>query len=374
MQSHGIMDTNTRLTALDVLRGITIAAMIMVNTPGSWSYVYWPFLHAEWHGFTPTDAIFPFFLFIAGVSIHFAFKKFNREEHKKALKKIIKRTLIIFVIGLFLNLFPKFNFDTVRVFGVLQRIAIAYGIGASLCLLLNKRSLIYITIVILILYWALLYFLVPENPFGPQTNLVGKIDLLLLGPKHVWKGLGFPFDPEGLLSSLPSVATVIIGNLAGRLLTKSNSNLKSVKSFFIYGFALIVIGWIWGYGFPINKSLWTSSYVCFSAGFAMVFLASLIWVIDIKGFIKWSKPFIHFGTNSLFIFVFSGLYVRSMIYLIKITSAQEETINGYQYIYTKLFVPIAGNMNGSLLFAITHIIFFWVLVYILFKNKIFIKI
>ncbi|NOY48241.1 MAG: DUF1624 domain-containing protein, partial [Chlorobi bacterium] len=303
-----ILHTNTRLTALDVLRGLTIAAMIMVNTPGSWSYVYWPFLHAEWHGFTPTDAIFPFFLFIVGVSIHFAFKKFNPKEHKKGLKKIIKRVIIIFAIGLLLNLFPKFNFDTVRIFGVLQRIAIAYGIGASLCLLLNKRSLIYITIGILLLYWGLLYFLVPENPFEPQTNLVGKIDLFLLGSKHVWKGLGFPFDPEGLLSSLPSVATVIIGNLVGRLLTKSNSNLNRVKSLFIYGFALIVIGWIWGYDFPINKSLWTSSYVCFSAGLAMVVLASLIWIIDIKGFIKWSKPFIHFGTNSLFIFVFSGLY------------------------------------------------------------------
>lgn len=368
------MNSNTRLTALDVLRGITIALMILVNTPGSWSYVYWPLLHAEWHGFTPTDAIFPFFLFIVGVSIHFAFKKFNKEDHKKALKKIVKRTILIFAIGMFLNLFPKFNFDTVRVFGVLQRIAIAYGIGATLCLFLNKKILIYITIGVLVLYWGLLYFLVPENPFEPQTNLVGKIDLFLFGPKHMWQGLGFPFDPEGLFSSLSSVATVIIGNLVGSLITKSTTNLKTVKSLIIYGFALIVIGWVWGYIFPINKSLWTSSYVCFSAGLAMVVLASLIWIIDIKGFNRWSNPFIHFGTNSLFIFVFAGLYGRVMIYLIKITSTQGETINGYQYIYTKLFVPISGNMNGSLLFAIMHIIFFWGLVYILFKNKIFIKI
>ena len=368
------MELKSRLIALDVLRGSTIALMILVNTPGSWSYVYPPLLHAKWHGFTPTDAVFPFFLFIVGVSVHFAFKKYSLKQYNRALLKIGKRTLIIFAIGFFLNLYPKFNFDTVRVFGVLQRIAIAYGIGAVLCLLLNKKMLVFTLISILLVYWGLLYFLVPDNPYEPQTNLVGKIDLFLLGPEHVWKGLGFPFDPEGLLSSLPAIGTVIIGNFTGQLITKSNSNLNTVKNLSIYGSILIAIGWLWGDIFPINKSLWTSSYVCFSAGLAIMFLALLIWIIDIKGYKKWSTPFIHFGTNPLFIFVLSGLYVKSIIYLVKFTNDHEETVTGYEKLYNELFVPLADKMNGSLLFAITHIIFFWALVYILFKKKIFIKI
>jgi len=368
------MTSNTRLVALDVFRGLTIALMILVNTPGSWSYVYPPLLHAKWNGITPTDLVFPFFLFIVGVSTYFAFKKFTPQQYNSALKKIFKRTLIIFGIGLFLNLFPKFNFDTVRIFGVLQRIAIAYGIGATLCLFVKKRMLIYITISILFLYWWLLYFFVSVNPYGPQTNLVGKIDLFLFGTKHIWKGLGFFFDPEGLLSSLPSIGTVIIGNLTGRFIIKSKTNLNSVKFLFIWGCVLIILGWFWGYFFPINKSLWTSSYVCLTSGFAMIFFALLIWIIDVKGINKWSKPFIHFGTNSLFIFVFSSLYIKSMIYLIKYTNALGETISGYQYIYMKLFVPIVGNINGSLLFAITHTLFFWSIVFVLFKKKIFIKI
>ncbi|MCI2228759.1 heparan-alpha-glucosaminide N-acetyltransferase domain-containing protein [Polaribacter sp. MSW13] len=368
------METKERLKALDVLRGITIASMILVNTPGSWSYVYWPLLHAKWHGFTPTDAVFPFFLFIVGVSIHFAFKNFKPGENKKALKKIIKRTIIIFAIGLFLNLFPKFNFETVRYFGILQRIAIAYGVGASLCLFFKKRNLAYIIIGILVLYWAILYFFVPENPFGPQTNLVGKIDLYLFGSNHVWKGLGFPFDPEGLLSTLPSISTVLIGSLTGGFLSNASKNSVKIKTLLSYGISLMILGYVWGFVFPINKSLWTSSYVCFAAGLAMVVLALLIWIIDVKKYSKWSIPFIHFGTNPLFIFVFSGLYVKTMIYLIKITNAQGETTTGLKYIYQNIFVPFAGNMNGSLFFAIAHIFFFWSLVYVLYRNKIFIKI
>ncbi|WOD43158.1 acyltransferase family protein [Hwangdonia lutea] len=367
------MELNSRIIALDVLRGLTIALMILVNTPGSWSYVYPPLLHAKWHGFTPTDAVFPFFLFIVGVSIHFAFKKYKSGQFNQALLKIGKRTLIIFAIGFFLNLYPKFNFDTVRIFGVLQRIAIAYGIGATLSLFFDKKTLIFLLSSMLLLYWGLLYFLVPENPYAPQTNLVKEIDLFLLGSEHMWKGLGFPFDPEGLLSSLPAIGTVIFGNLAGQLISKSSSHLNTVKSLFIYGAILTMIGWFWGYIFPINKSLWTSSFVCFSAGLAMLFLALLIWVIDINGLKKWSSPFIHFGTNSLFIFVFSGLYVKSL-YLIKLTNEQGEKVNGYNSLYNEVFVPIAGKMNGSLLFAITHIIFFWALVYLLYKKKIFIKI
>lgn len=368
------MAVTQRLIALDVLRGLTIALMIMVNTPGSWSYVYPPLLHAKWHGCTPTDLVFPFFLFIVGVSMFYSFKKFEKGITSKSFKKVIKRTLIIFLIGLFLNLFPKFNFESLRFLGVLQRIAIAYGFAALMCLQFNVKTLKYIFVLILVGYWGLLYFGNPIDPYAPTENLVQLVDLAILGENHMWKGLGFAFDPEGLLSSLPSIATVLLGYFTGTIIEISKSTLETIKKLVVYGFILTVIGLVWGTVFPINKSLWTSTYVIYTGGLALLFLAFLLWIIDEKGFKKWSTPFIHFGTNPLFIFVFSGVYVKTIIYLVKIKVSSGETLTGYSYLYNHIFVPIAGNMNGSLLFAITHIIFFWFLTYVLYKRKIFIKI
>jgi predicted acyltransferase len=363
-----------RLIALDVLRGLTIALMIMVNTPGSWSYVYPPLLHAKWHGCTPTDLVFPFFLFIVGVSMFYSFKKFEKGITAVSFKKVIKRTIIIFLLGLFLNLFPKFNFENVRFLGVLQRIAIAYGFAALLCLQFNVKVLKYIFVSILLGYWGLLYFGNPIDPYAQTGNLVQQLDLALLGENHMWKGLGFAFDPEGLLSSLPSIATVLLGYFVGNIIDLSKSTLNTVKSLLLYGSILTVVGYVWGLVFPINKSLWTSTYVIYTGGLALLFLAFLLWIIDVKGIKQWTRPFIHFGTNPLFIFMFSGVYVKTIIYLVKITTATGETLTGYSYLYKHIFAPIAGNMNGSLLFAITHIIFFWFLTYVLYKRKIFIKI
>ncbi len=206
------------------------------------------------------------------------------------------------------------------------------------------------------------------------TKFAREVDLAVFGENHIYKGFGIPFDPEGLIASIPAVATVLLGYISGRLIERSGGTSKAIKKLTTYGSVLVVVGWFWGYIFPINKALWTSSYVLFAGGLAMVFLGILLWIIDIKGIKKWSNPFIHFGTNPLFIFVFSGLYVKSIIYLIKTTDSSGEVINGYKYLYTNIFVPIGGNMNGSLLFAITHILFFWLLVYVLYKRKIFIKI
>ncbi|UMB60023.1 DUF5009 domain-containing protein [Lutibacter sp. A80] len=368
------MAVSQRLIALDVLRGLTIALMIMVNTPGSWSYVYPPLLHAKWHGCTPTDLVFPFFLFIVGVSMFYSFKKFNKGITSSSFKKVIKRTLIIFLLGLFLNLFPKFNFENVRFLGVLQRIAIAYGLAALLCLQFNVKTLKYIFAAILLGYWGILYFGNPIAPFDQTGNLVQQIDLAILGENHMYKGLGFTFDPEGLLSSFPSIATVLLGYFAGNIIEFSKSTLDTIKKFVMYGLILAVVGLVWGTIFPINKSLWTSTYVIYAGGLALLFLALLLWIIDVKGFKKWSTPFIHFGTNPLFIFMFSGIYVKTIIYLVKINMSNGDTLTGYSYLYNQVFVPIAGNMNGSLLFAITHIIFFWFLTYVLYRKKIFIKI
>lgn len=363
-----------RLVALDVLRGLTIALMIMVNTPGSWSYVYAPLLHSKWHGCTPTDLVFPFFLFIVGVSMWYSFKKFGSGITKKGLLKVLKRFLIIFLLGIFLNAFPKFNFESLRVFGVLQRIGIAYAIAAILCMQFNYKQLLFIFSVILLGYWGLLYFGGAGDVYGLATNVVGKVDLILFGEQHMYGGFGIPFDPEGLLSSIPSVATVLIGYFSGRLIEFSSSTIQAIKRLALYGVVVSIIGFGWSYVFPMNKPLWTSTYVLYTGGLAMLFLALLLWIIDVKGIQKWTRPFIHFGTNPLFIFVFSGIYVKTIIYLVKSTNSEGEVVTGYSYLYTNIFVPIAGNMNGSLLFAIIHIIFFWLLTYILYRKKIFIKI
>jgi len=363
-----------RLIALDVLRGLTIALMIMVNTPGSWGYVYPPLLHATWHGCTPTDLVFPFFLFIVGVSMFYSFKKFKKGITATSFRKVIKRTLIIFLLGLFLNLFPKFDFEHVRYLGVLQRIAIAYGLTALLCLQFNVKVLKYIFVSILLGYWGLLYLGNPIDPFAKIGNLVQQLDLALLGENHMYRGLGFTFDPEGLLSSLPSISTVLLGYFIGNTIDTSKNILDTIKKLILYGAILTLVGFVWGTVFPINKSLWTSTYVIYTGGLALLFLAFLLWIIDIKGLKKWSTPFIHFGTNPLFIFMFSGIYVKTIIYLVNIVDSSGETLTGYSYLYKHIFVPIAGNMNGSLLFAITHIIFFWFLTYVLYKRKIFIKI
>lgn len=363
-----------RLMALDVMRGLTIALMIMVNTPGSWSYVYPPLLHSTWNGCTPTDLVFPFFLFIVGVSMWFSFKKFDKGITKKSLYKVLKRFSIMFILGVFLNGFPYFEFENLRYLGVLQRIAIAYFIGALLCMQFNYKTMLLIFIGILISYWGLLYLGVSEGPYELSTNLVRKIDILLFGENHLYNGFGIPFDPEGLLSALPSVGTLLMGYFTGRIIDTSLNTINAIKKLLSIGALVTFMGWIWNFTFPINKALWTSSYVLYTAGLAMVFLAGLLWFIDVKGFKKWATPFIHFGTNPLAIYMFSGIYVSAIIYLIQIPTASGKVLSGYNYLYANLFVPLAGNMNGSLLFAIAHIIFFWFLTYLLYKKKIFIKI
>lgn len=369
------MAVSKRLVSIDVLRGLTIALMILVNTPGSWSYVYAPLRHAEWHGCTPTDLVFPFFLFIVGLSVYFSFKKYDTRLSKPATYKILKRTLLIFLIGLLLNLYPYFNFEKVRIMGVLQRIALAYGIGALLCLALNTRALLAVLVGILLGYWALLYFGAPVDPYALKENIVRRFDVFVFGEQHIYKGYGIPFDPEGLLSAIPSVGTVIIGYLMGKTMDRRDAIGPKIKSLLIYGGIMTVLGFVWGLVFPINKPLWTSSYVLYTAGLGTLFLALLIYLVDYKKYGTALKPFIHFGSNPLFIFVFSGVYVKTISYLIKVPSSyNEEAISLYKYLYEEQFAPAFGPMNGSLLFAISHIIVFWLICYVLYRNKIFIKI
>jgi predicted acyltransferase len=369
------MQKAERYLALDVLRGITVALMILVNTPGSWSHVYAPFLHSEWHGCTPTDLVFPFFLFVVGVSMFFSFSKYNNTLNRETLLKIGKRTLLIFAIGLFLNSFPQWatDYSKLRFMGVLQRIALAYGVAAVLVLAVNRKYLPYIGGAILLIYWLLMYILGGADPYSLEGNFARVIDIAVFGENHIYKGFGIPFDPEGLFSTIPAVVTIIVGYLVGSLIKISERKMVPQK-LLISGIALIVVGFLWGFLFPINKPIWTSSYVLYTAGWASVLLALLVYLIDIKGYSRWSSFFVVFGVNPLFIFALSGLWSRILGRLIHVSMPDGTTMSGSVWLYNQVFVPFAGNMNGSLLFALAHILVFWFIGFVLYKKKIFIKV
>jgi len=344
--------------------------MILVNTPGSWSYIYAPLKHAPWNGCTPTDLVFPFFLFIVGTSMWYSFKKYGSGLTSSGLKKVLKRFLVIYLLGLFLNGFPNFDLENLRIYGVLQRIAIAYAIGAILCMKFNPKQLIYISFILLFGYWAIIHF---GGTYDLDGNVVRKLDLFLLGESHIYGGYGIPFDPEGLISSIPSVVTVLIGYFAGLIIDKSKDVMAGIKKLILFGVVLVIAGKIWNLGFPINKPIWSSSYVVYAGGLAMLFLAFLLWLIDVKQFKRAFIPFKHFGMNPLFIFVLSGLLGR-LLGFIKVENAIGKTTTILNYYYTDILVPILGNLNGSLFYAISHVIFFWLVAYTLYKKKIFIKI
>lgn len=363
------MNTSQRYYALDVFRGMTIALMILVNTPGSWTYVYAPLRHAKWHGLTPTDLVFPFFLFIIGTAMMFSFSKFDFCRTKELYLKIFKRTLIIFILGIIIQLFAAFrggfDFEHFRIMGVLQRIALAYGVSAILVLRFKIQQLWIIVIMSLIGYWQLLAW---SGGYELKTNFIRIFDLTILGENHLWTGNGLPFDPEGLLSTVPSIMTIILGFFAGVMIHTTNDQKDNVKKMIIMGIGLTLIGWVWSFTMPINKQLWTSSYVLVTAGIAFIILAILIRVIDINGHKKPFRSFEIFGTNSLFVFAASGLWINIMLWI----RVNDKTL--YSYMYTDWFVPLAGNLNGSLLFAIAHVVSWWFILYFMYRKKIFIKI
>jgi len=363
-----------RLISLDAFRGITIAGMILVNNPGSWSHVYAPLRHAEWHGWTPTDLIFPFFLFIVGVSMTLSFAKQREKDmsERDLHLKVVKRALLIFVLGLFLNAFPRFDFATLRIFGVLQRIALAYLFASLITLRSGQTGQIRWAGGLLLFYWVVMKA-VPVPGFGAgdlsmEGNLAAWIDRSLFG-QHLWRTL---YDPEGLISTIPAIATVLLGVLTGRVIHSDRKQADICNLLFVWGWGAILAGLVMGIWFPINKALWTSSYVLFSAGAALQFLALCYWLIDVKGIHRWAGPAIHFGMNPLAIFVGSGLLVKMLI-LIKVGADADRT-SLYAWIYNNLFVPLAGPMNGSLLFALGNVLFWLVVATVLYRKRIFVKI
>jgi predicted acyltransferase len=365
--------TGNRLVSLDIFRGLTIAFMILVNTPGSWDYVYAPLSHAKWNGCTPTDLVFPFFLFIVGVSTFYSLKKYGNEFNTGSLWRILRRMLLIFAVGLFLAIFPKFvrDYSSLRIMGVLQRIALAYGIGAVICLTVRRDYLWIVVSVILLGYWGLLVLFGGTDPYSLDSNVVREADLAILGASHMYKGYGIPFDSEGLLSTIPSVATVIIGYFIGEMISKGSEGGKTVMKLLLFGAASAGLGILWGLFLPINKPLWTSSYVLYTAGLAMVLLAMIYLIADVFRLQKWGTFFLVFGTNAIFSYFLAGIWTRTMLN-VKLQSGADR-ITLYSWIYQKIFVPLAGNLNGSLFFAIFQVLLVWSLVLILYRKRIFIK-
>ena len=364
---------SARLVSLDIFRGLTIAFMIIVNTPGSWDYVYPPLRHAKWHGCTPTDLVFPFFLFIVGVSTFYSLKKYGNEFNTGSVIRIVRRMILIFMVGLFLAIFPKFirDYSTLRIMGVLQRIAIAYGIGAIICLTVKRDYLWIVVAVILLGYWALLAIFGGPDPYSLESNLAARVDLALLGSGHIYKGFGVPFEPEGLLSTLPAIATVIIGYFTGELISRTNEGGTTVIRLLLLGAASAGLGYLWGLFFPINKPLWTSSYVLYTAGLAMILLAVIYLVADVFKLQKWGTFFLVFGTNAIFAYSLAGIWTRIMLN-VRI-GGEEGQLNLYSWIYQKIFAPLAGPMTGSFLFAVTQVLIIWGIVLILYRKKVFIK-
>jgi len=367
-----------RLVALDVFRGATIALMITVNNPGSWGHIYAPLRHAQWFGCTPTDLVFPFFLFIVGVAMWFAFMKFDHKLTKEAGRKILKRTLIIFLIGLVLNILRPVGgfaelFTKWRLVGVLQRIALCYGIASVMVLTIDKKKVAWIAGLMLVFYWLLL---AATGGYQMENTLARRFDLWIMGEGHVYHGYGMPFDPEGLLSTIPAIVTVLLGYFAGQLISSESDQKVIVKKLIINGVILALGGLLWGLFFPIGKPIWTSSYVLYTGGLAMLCLGIAILFIDVLGYKSWTKPFVVFGANPLFIFVLSGLVAKTIVYLIHVRNAAGEIITVKEWLYTAVFVPLANGslINGSLLFALTLITMYWLIADILYKKKIFIKI
>jgi len=368
-----MVKNTTRLISLDIFRGLTLTFMIIVNTPGSWQYVYPPLRHAEWHGCSPTDLVFPFFLFIVGLSTFYSLKKYGNEFNGSSIFRIIRRMVTIFAVGLFLNIFPFFtrDYSTLRIMGVLQRIALAYGIGAIICLAVRREFLWILIAILLLLYWGLLVFLGGADPFSLQGNFPLKVDLAILGVNHLYKGFGIPFDPEGIFSTIPAICTVIIGYFIGGMISKDSATWKTVLKIILFGIAAIGLGYLWNVVFPLNKPLWTSSYVLYSAGFAMIVLSVIYLIADVLTFQIWGTFFLVFGTNSLFAYFLAGIWTRLLLF-IKVPSGDNK-INLYTWIYEKICVPVAGNMNGSLMFALLQMLLVWGVALILYRKKILIR-
>jgi predicted acyltransferase len=387
----GTRNAGARYYSLDVFRGATVALMILVNNPGSWGNIYSPLEHATWHGCTPTDLVFPFFLFAVGNALAFVMPRFEQAGTAVFLKKVVKRTVLIFLIGLFLNWSPFVRYEgdhlvfktweNIRILGVLQRIALCYLFASLAVYFLKGKKVIVFSVFILLAYWFLCFMLGDaRDPYSLAGYFGTRVDLNILGAGHVYKGEGVPFDPEGLTSTMAAIVQVILGFLVGQYIRQKGKTFEMLAHLFIAGAVLIFLGYCWDLVFPINKKIWTSSYVLYTTGLAMMVLGLLIYLLEFrnaKG--AWSRFFDVFGKNPLFIFFLSGFLPR-ILALIRWTdhvdpSGKPVYTSPFPWFYEHICKPVSENLkNGSLLYAICMIAFYWLIVYILDKKKIYIKV
>ncbi|RIJ43175.1 DUF1624 domain-containing protein [Pontibacter oryzae] len=370
-----------RYLSLDVLRGLTVALMVIVNTPGSWGSIYAPLRHAPWHGFTVTDLVFPTFLFAVGNAMSFSMRKFALQPNSEFLQKVFKRTALIFMIGVLLRCFPfvahaegggleLIDFSTVRIMGVLQRIALCYLIGSLVVHYLKIRGSILFSVLVLLGYWAALYFFGTQpDPYSLEGNAALKFDLLFFSPEILYKGYGIPFDPEGLLSTIPAAVNVVAGYLAGVYIQKSGNNLSTVLKLGAAGVVTIILALLWNTVFPINKALWTSSYVLHSIGLDLLILGALMLVIEVANYKRWTYFFEVFGKNPLFIFCMSILIIK-MLSFIKV----DEETRLSTWVYQNGFLSWSEGEFASLMFALTYMLVHWLMGYWMDRNRIYIKV
>lgn len=378
-----------RFYSLDVFRGATVCLMILVNNPGSWSHIYPPLEHAPWHGLTPTDLVFPFFLFAVGNALSFVMPRLEAGGDGMFWKKVIKRSLLIFLIGLFLawSPFVKWSGDNlvfkhwvdpknpesgIRILGVLGRIAICYFFASVIIYYTKARTAFLIGLLLLLLYWALCFLLGDKsNPYSMSGWFGNDVDKAILGLPHMYKGEGIPFDPEGIMSTLPAIVQVIFGYIVGDYIQKKGKNFEMLSGLFVAGVALLIAGYCWDMVFPINKKIWTSSYVVYTTGLAIITIATMIYMIEFKNAKGWlSKFFDVFGKNALFVFALSGFLPR-VFGLIRLGDG----VNPWNWLYKKLFILIPGDPKiGSLVYAICIITFMWAICYWMDKKKIYVKV
>lgn len=375
-----MIEQQTRFLALDVFRGVTICFMIIVNSPGSWDFAYGPLLHAPWHGFTPTDLVFPSFLFAVGNAMAFVMHKYETLGEGVFWRKTLKRTLIIFFIGYLMYWFPFFReaeggglelrpIGETRILGVLQRIALCYFFASIVIHYGSKKFALWFSVFALLGYWLISYlFGDPGDPYSMKGNAGLKLDLLLLGESHLYHGEGIAFDPEGLLSTLPAIVNVIGGYFAGDFIRRYGNTYETIAKLMVAGAVLILIAMIWDMAYPINKKLWTPAFVLLTVGLDLFIISVLIYIIELYHYRKWAYFFEVFGKNPLFIYLLSELLLITM-YMIPI---QGKTLPGW--LYDDLFGRFASPVNASFLFAFFFMLINWLVGYFLDMRKIYVKV
>lgn len=381
---------NKRLLAVDILRGITVAGMLLVNNPGSWGHLYKPLAHAEWIGLSPTDLVFPFFMFVMGVSMFFSLRRFDFKPNKDLLIKICRRTALLFLIGWMVQWFGMWlrslynpdvefldvMFARLRILGVFQRLALVYFFGSLIAVLFKQRFIPWIIGIILVAHAIILG--VGHGYEFTADNILVRFDVPILGEDHMYHesagDVTLALDPEGILSTLPCIAHVLIGFMVGKCLTIVHDNRDRIVQIAVWGCFMLLVGWLLQYGIPCAKKAWTSSYVLITCGMASCVLAMLIYVIDVKGHNKWCHFFQSFGVNPLFCYLLGSIFAIAFGTIRFGMDAEEHAITIKSTLYHAWQAVTTTDEAASCLFAITFVLITWVFGYVLYKKKIYIKI